>query len=43
MSAQAQQAAGITAGMLRLSLGVEDTSDLVADVAAGLDRALAAN
>lgn len=43
MSAEAQQSAGITAGMLRLSLGVEETSDLVADVAAGLDRALAAH
>jgi len=42
MSAEAQQAAGITPGMLRLSLGVEETSDLVADVAAGLDRALSA-
>ena len=39
MSAQAQQAAGITEGMLRLSLGVEETSDLLADVSAGLARA----
>jgi cystathionine gamma-synthase len=35
-------AAGITDGMLRLSLGVEDAADLVADLKAGLDRALAA-
>ena len=34
-------AAGITDGMLRLSLGVEDPADLVADLRAGLDRALA--
>ena len=34
-------AAGITDGMLRLSLGVEDPADLVADLKAGLDRALA--
>ena len=34
-------AAGITDGMLRLSLGVEDPVDLVADLRAGLDRALA--
>ncbi len=34
--------AGITDGMLRLSLGVEDAVDLVADLRAGLDRALAA-
>jgi len=33
-------AAGITDGMLRLSLGVEDPADLVADLKAGLDRAL---
>jgi cystathionine gamma-synthase len=34
-------AAGITDGMLRLSLGVEDAADLVADLRAGLDRVLA--
>jgi cystathionine gamma-synthase len=34
-------AAGITDGMVRLSLGVEDAADLVADLQAGLDRALA--
>jgi len=42
MPADVQAAAGITPGMLRLSLGVEDASDLVADLLAGLDRALAA-
>ena len=39
MPLQVQAAAGITAGLLRLSLGVEDASDLVADLRAGLDRA----
>ena len=32
-------AAGITDGMLRLSVGIEDAGDLIADLAAGLDRA----
>jgi cystathionine gamma-synthase len=36
-----RSAAGITDGMLRLSLGVEDPADLVADLSAGLDRVLA--
>ena len=40
MPPDVQAAAGITPGMLRLSLGVEDASDLVADLKAGLDRAL---
>lgn len=39
MTPQAQAAAGITAGLLRLSVGIEATRDLVADVRAGLDRA----
>ncbi|PZQ46644.1 MAG: O-succinylhomoserine (thiol)-lyase, partial [Phenylobacterium zucineum] len=39
MPAQAQAAAGITAGMLRLSIGIEDPADLVTDLRAGLDRA----
>ncbi|MBI5028174.1 MAG: PLP-dependent transferase, partial [Actinobacteria bacterium] len=34
--------AGITEGMLRVSLGVEDPADLVADLRNGLDRALGA-
>lgn len=41
MPPQVRAAAGITDGMLRLSLGVEDASDLVEDLRAGLDRALA--
>ena len=41
MPADVRAAAGITDGMLRLSLGVEDASDLVADLKAGLDRAAA--
>ena len=32
-------AAGITAGLLRVSVGIEQSADLVADVRAGLDRA----
>ncbi|MFZ0529103.1 MAG: cystathionine gamma-synthase [Propionicimonas sp.] len=39
MPAEVQAAAGITPGMLRLSLGIEDASDLVGDLRAGLDRA----
>ncbi len=42
MPADLRAAAGITDGMLRLSLGVEDAADLVADLRAGLDRAAAA-
>ena len=42
MPPEVRAAAGITDGMLRLSLGVEDAGDLVADVRTGLDRALAA-
>nr|WP_300141704.1 cystathionine gamma-synthase [Propionicimonas sp.] len=41
MPADMRADAGITDGMLRLSLGVEDASDLVADLRAGLDRAAA--
>ncbi|MEI9905912.1 MAG: PLP-dependent transferase [Asticcacaulis sp.] len=36
MSADAQATAGITAGLLRLSIGLEDAGDLIA----ALDRAL---
>ncbi|MGB4273060.1 MAG: PLP-dependent transferase, partial [Propionicimonas sp.] len=39
MTPQVQAAAGITPGLLRLSLGIEDAADLVADLAAGLERA----
>jgi len=41
MPAEVRAAAGITDGMLRLSMGVEDAGDLLADLRAGLDRALA--
>ncbi|MEA4944742.1 MAG: cystathionine gamma-synthase [Propionicimonas sp.] len=39
MSPEARAAAGITDGMLRLSVGVEDVHDLLADLKSGLDRA----
>ena len=39
MPPEVQREAGITPGLLRLSVGIEETDDLVADVAAGLDRA----
>jgi O-acetylhomoserine (thiol)-lyase len=35
-------AAGITAGLLRCSVGLEDLDDLIADFAAGLDAARSA-
>jgi cystathionine gamma-synthase len=38
MSDAARAGAGITDGMLRLSIGIEDPADLVADLRAGLDR-----
>jgi cystathionine gamma-synthase len=41
MSAEARVAAGIGDGLLRLSVGIEHVDDLVADIAAALDRALA--
>lgn len=41
MPPQMQAAAGISEGMLRLSIGIEDPADLVADLGAGLDRARA--
>ncbi|MDQ7992928.1 MAG: cystathionine gamma-synthase [Propionicimonas sp.] len=41
MAPEARAAAGITDGMLRLSIGIEDEADLVADLAAGLERAAA--
>lgn len=40
MPPEIRAAAGITDGMLRLSVGVEDAGDLIADLKAGLDRAL---
>lgn len=41
MDAEARRRAGIGDGLLRLSVGIEGTEDLVADLSAGLDRALA--
>lgn len=39
MSAEARTAAGIGAGLLRLSVGIEHLADLAADLGAGLERA----
>ncbi len=39
MTAEARAAAGIGDGLLRLSVGIEHADDLVADIAAALDRA----
>lgn len=39
MSAEAQAAAGIGSGLLRLSVGIEHERDLVEDLRAGLERA----
>jgi cystathionine gamma-synthase len=39
MEESARQRAGINAGLLRVSVGIEDPADLVADIAAGLERA----
>lgn len=41
MTPEARAAAGIGDGLLRLSVGIEHADDLVADIAAALDRALA--
>jgi cystathionine gamma-synthase len=43
MAVEARRAAGIADNLLRLSVGIEDSADLVADVRAGLARAEAAN
>lgn len=43
MEPEARQHAGIGEGLLRISVGIEDARDLVADLAAGLERALSAN
>ncbi|HEV8695225.1 MAG TPA: PLP-dependent transferase, partial [Lysobacter sp.] len=37
--AEARAAAGIGDGLLRLSVGIEHADDLVADIAAALERA----
>jgi len=39
MEESARNRAGIGAGLLRLSVGIEDPADLIADLAAGLERA----
>ncbi len=41
MSAEARAVAGIRDGLVRLSIGIEDPRDLVKDLRAGLDAALA--
>ncbi len=41
MSAEARAAAGLSDGLLRLSVGIESVEDLQADLAAALDRAQA--
>lgn len=38
MPAAVQEAAGISAGLVRLSVGIEDAADLVADLVRALDR-----
>ena len=42
MTDEARAAAGISSSLIRLSVGIEDPADLVADLRAGLDRAAAA-
>jgi cystathionine gamma-synthase len=42
MSVEARRTAGISDSLLRLSVGIEDPRDLVADIEAALDRALIA-
>ena len=39
MPPEVQRAAGITPGMVRLSVGIEDAADLVTDLTVGLGRA----
>jgi len=39
MDEPARVRAGIGPGLLRVSVGIEDPADLVADLAAGLERA----
>lgn len=39
MTPEAREAAGITAGLLRFSVGIEPVADLIADISAGLDAA----
>jgi cystathionine gamma-synthase len=42
MSEEARAAAGIGPGLLRVSVGIENANDLIADATLALDRALAA-
>jgi cystathionine gamma-synthase len=42
MEPEARRAAGLTDGLLRLSVGIEDADDLQRDLAAGLERAAGA-
>jgi cystathionine gamma-synthase len=42
LAPDAKLRAGLVDGLLRLSVGIEDPADLLADVVAGLDRAHAA-
>jgi cystathionine gamma-synthase len=42
MSEDARERAGIGPGLVRVSVGIEDSADLAADLSASLDRALAA-
>jgi cystathionine gamma-synthase len=42
MEPEARARAGIADSLLRVSVGIESADDLVADLRAGLDRALAA-
>jgi cystathionine gamma-synthase len=41
MTPEQQEAAGITSGLLRLSVGIEAVEDLVADLASALGRVTA--
>ena len=43
MSVEARRRAGIADGLLRISVGIEDEGDLLADIEAALDRVLAIN
>jgi cystathionine gamma-synthase len=43
MDAEARARAGISDSLLRLSIGIEDKRDLIADLAAGLERAVKAS
>jgi cystathionine gamma-synthase len=42
MDAAARERAGIGEGLLRVSVGIEDPDDLVADLSAALERAATA-